>query len=48
MYKELPFIKSPNNESIKIWKYMNFVKFVSLLDGVLLRKLSPGAMFFDS
>ncbi len=31
MYKENPAIKSPDNENTVIWRYMDFTKFVSLL-----------------
>lgn len=32
MYKEHPAFKKPDNENIKIWRYLDFTKFVSLLD----------------
>lgn len=32
MYKEFEGIESPDNESTKIWRYMDFTKLVSLLD----------------
>jgi len=32
MYKEHPVFESPQNENAKIWRYMDFTKFVSLLD----------------
>jgi hypothetical protein len=32
MYKEHPAFQSPKNENAKIWRYMDFTKFVSLLD----------------
>jgi hypothetical protein len=32
MYSKYPFIKSPSNESSKIWRYMDFTKFLSLLE----------------
>ncbi|MDM5329846.1 hypothetical protein [Neobacillus sp. CF12] len=32
MYVEHPIFKKPENEEIKIWKYMDFTKFVSMLD----------------
>lgn len=32
MYKEHPVFQQPNNENIKIWRYMDFTKFMSLLD----------------
>jgi len=32
MYKEAPFLKTPKDENIPIWRYMDFPKFVSLLD----------------
>jgi hypothetical protein len=32
VYKEHPDFESPKNESAKIWRYMDFTKFVSLLD----------------
>ena len=32
MYIKVETIESPDNESTKIWKYMDFTKFVSMLD----------------
>lgn len=32
MYKEHSLFEKPNNETIKIWRYLDFTKFVSLLD----------------
>lgn len=32
MYKEHPVFEKPKNENAKIWRYMDFTKFVSLLD----------------
>lgn len=32
MYEEHPDFESPKNENTKIWRYMDFTKFVSLLD----------------
>lgn len=32
MYKEHPAFEKPQNENVKIWRYMDFAKFVSLLD----------------
>jgi len=32
MHLESEFIKKPQNENIKIWRYMDFTKFVSLLE----------------
>jgi len=32
MYKEHPVFEKPENENAKIWRYMDFTKFVSLLD----------------
>lgn len=32
MYKEHPVFQKPENENAKIWRYMDFTKFVSLLD----------------
>jgi len=32
MYKEHPVFEKPDNENIKIWRYLDFTKFVSLLD----------------
>ncbi len=32
MYKEHPAFKKPKDENAKIWRYMDFTKFVSLLD----------------
>ncbi len=32
MYKEHPIFEKPKNENAKIWRYMDFTKFVSLLD----------------
>ncbi len=32
MYKEHPGFANPENEKAKIWRYMDFTKFVSLLD----------------
>jgi hypothetical protein len=37
-YEKHPFFKLPDNEKSKIWRYMDFTKFVSLLD--------TGALFF--
>ena len=31
-YKEHPVFQSPNNEDVKIWRYMDFAKFISLID----------------
>lgn len=36
MYKEHPAFKNPGDEDGKIWRYMNFSKFVSLLDNSAL------------
>ena len=32
-YEEHPVFEKPLNKSQKIWKYMGFTKFASLLDG---------------
>ena len=32
MYKEHPVFEKPENENTKIWRYLDFTKFVSLLD----------------
>lgn len=32
MYKEHPTFEQPENEEIKVWRYMDFTKLVSLLD----------------
>lgn len=32
MYKEHPVFERPDNENIKIWRYLDFTKFVSVLD----------------
>jgi len=32
MYKEHPVFEKPENENAEIWRYMDFTKFVSLLD----------------
>ena len=32
MYEEHPVFEPPENEDVKIWRYMDFTKFVSLLD----------------
>ena len=32
MYKEHPVFEKPENESAKVWRYIDFTKFVSLLD----------------
>ena len=32
MYKEHPVFEKPENEDVKIWRYMDFTKFVSLLE----------------
>lgn len=32
MYKEHPVFEKTENENIKIWRYLDFTKFVSLLD----------------
>lgn len=32
MYTEHPEFKPPENEEIKVWRYMDFTKFVSLID----------------
>jgi len=32
MYKEHPVFEKPENDEAKIWRYMDFTKFVSLLD----------------
>lgn len=32
MYKEHPVFEKPENENVKIWRYMDFTKFMSLLD----------------
>lgn len=32
MYKEHPVFEKPKNENAKIWRYVDFTKFVSLLD----------------
>lgn len=32
MYKKVRKVRSPDKESIKIWRFMDFTKFVSLLD----------------
>ncbi|KAF5417648.1 MAG: hypothetical protein C5S38_01290 [Candidatus Methanophagaceae archaeon] len=32
MYKEHPAFEKPSDEDIKIWRYIDFTKFVSLLD----------------
>jgi hypothetical protein len=32
VYKKVRKIKSPDNKLIKIWRYMDFIKFVSILD----------------
>lgn len=32
MYKKIETITSPDNEFVKIWRYMDFTKFVSMLD----------------
>jgi len=32
MYKENPVFEKPENENAKIWRYIDFTKFVSLLD----------------
>ncbi len=32
MYKEHPNLKEPKNPNVPIWRYMDFTKFVSLLD----------------
>lgn len=32
MYKEHPSFEQPYNESLKLWRYMDFTKFVSLLE----------------
>jgi len=32
MYKEHPVFEKPENENAKIWRYMDFTKYVSLLD----------------
>jgi hypothetical protein len=32
MYKEHPVFEKPENENAKIWRYIDFTKFVSLLD----------------
>lgn len=36
MHKEHPVFEKPSNEDAKIWHYMNFSKFVSLLDSKML------------
>lgn len=36
MYKELPDLHKPKKENAIIWRYMDFTKFVSLLDGEAL------------
>ena len=32
MYKEVPYLEIPVNEKATIWRYLDFTKFVSLLD----------------
>ncbi len=32
MYKEHPAFEKPQNENVKIWRYVDFTKFVSLID----------------
>ena len=32
MYKEHPTFIQPENEGIKVWRYMDFTKFVLLID----------------
>lgn len=32
MYKKSPFFKSPESENVKIWRYLDFTKFISLLE----------------
>lgn len=32
MYKQHPIFEKPDNEDVKIWRYIDFTKFVSLLD----------------
>lgn len=32
MYKKFPYLKSPKDENIAIWRYMDFTKFVDLLE----------------
>jgi hypothetical protein len=32
MYKEHPDLEKPKDENVKTWRYMDFTKFVSLLD----------------
>ena len=32
MLREYPHLKTPKDENVKIWRYMDFTKFVSLLD----------------
>ena len=32
MYQEHPVFKQPPDENIRIWRYMDFTKFVSVLD----------------
>lgn len=32
MYEEHPSFEKPENENVKIWRYMDFTKFLSLLD----------------
>ena len=36
MYKEHPVFKKPEDENSKIWRYMDFTKFVSLIDKNIL------------
>lgn len=32
MYRDIGILESPNNENIKVWRYMNLSKFLSLID----------------
>ena len=39
MYIEHPIFIQPENENVKVWRYMDFTKFVSLIDA--------GRLFFS-
>lgn len=41
MYEEHPCFKVPDDELVKVWKYMDFQKFVSILDKKALFFASP-------
>ena len=36
MYEEHPIFIQPENEDIKVWRYMDFTKLVSLIDSLRL------------